>query len=146
MHMRGARLLLFVSLTVACGTEPTPVGAIVYGRILTTSGMAVPGATAIVEVYSDTISNPPYPPDCTGDTLLASVSQDMDAEGDYRLEISGTAPVGTRACLMVTGDTHGIYSDVGTRRAYAGWVELRPLNGPTPRDSLRFDFRYWETP
>jgi len=130
------------------GTAPrsSDVSAVVFGRILTTSGMAVPGADAVVEFLSDTTRFPGHEPECAGERILSAVTQPLDQAGDYRVELTGPAQAGLRVCVQVTGDPHGLYSDVGLRVAYGGWVTLRAANGVTARDSLRVDVRYHEMP
>jgi len=138
------------AFVIACPNSTAPVnadvGAVVFGRITTTSGLVVPGASAVVELLSDSIRHPPYPPECVGDRILPAITQSLDATGNFRVELSGRAAVGRRVCVQVTGDPHGLYSDVGLKRAYGGWVELRRVDGIIPRDSLRVDVRYTETP
>lgn len=140
--------IVAAALAIGCldpyGPAVAEVSAVVYGRIRTTSGTVVPGADAIVELLSDTIRRPGYQPECAGGRVLAAVTQPLDASGDYRVVLSGRGPVGVRVCVQVTGDPHGIYSDVGLVRAYGGWLELR--SGATARDSLRVDARYLEMP
>lgn len=143
-------VLALLALLLACPSSTSPiyddVGAIVFGRITTTSGLVVPGASAVVELLSDSIRRPPYPPECAGERVLPAVTESLDAAGNYRVQLSGRAAVGRRVCVQVTGDPHGLYSDVGIMRTYGGWVELRRISGTTPRDSQRVDVRYAEMP
>ncbi len=137
---------------MGCGSSTAPVcsqncdtRAIVYGRITSTSGVLVPGATAIVRLYSDTLRVNPFVVKCVNGPVLASVSQQLDSTGSYRVALDVRGVPGRRLCVEVTGDPHGLYSDIGLKIQYGGFVQMRDaISGPP--DSLRVDVKYTETP
>jgi hypothetical protein len=142
---RLAYLASGLALVIACNgpTAPATGSAIVFGRITSTSGIVVPGATAIVKLFSDTLRTSFGLLQCAGDTV-ATADQQLDATGNYRLEIAAPT-TDRRVCVELTGDPHGLYSDIAIKRSYVGWLELRAV-GNGPRDSLRADLKYTETP
>lgn len=119
--------------------------AVIHGRITSTSGLAVPNATAIVQFYGDTIREYGYYLHCGG-LLRATASQQLDAEGDYRIEVVVPGGAGQKVCVEVTGDPHGLYSDVGLMKKYGGWVTLLNASGNAAPPELLVDVRYAETP
>ncbi|MDQ6634578.1 MAG: hypothetical protein M3Z10_07445 [Gemmatimonadota bacterium] len=144
--------VLSLLVWMACGSSTAPAcsptcdtRAIVYGRIVSTSGVIVPGATAIVRLYPDTLRVNPFVLKCVNGTPIASASQQLDLTGSYRVEIAAREVPGQRLCVEVTGDPHGLYSDIGLKTQYAGWVTMRDVGFGSP-DSLRADVKYSETP
>lgn len=140
------RLIVLV-IIMSCSTVSPPisdVSGIVFGRITSTSGVVVRGATVIIETTTDSTGQAPWSSQCTGSSVLAVRREQLDTAGFYRIELRGRAVAGRRVCVEVTGDPHGIFSDIGLKRVFGGWLELRPSDGLTPRDSVRVDVRYTE--
>ena len=119
--------------------------AVIYGRILSTSGIVVPNATAIVQFYADTIRENSYYVHCGGE-LKATASQQLDAQGDYRIEVVVPGGAGQKVCVEVTGDPHGLYSDIGLMKKYGGWITPMNASGNAAPPELLVDVRYAEMP
>jgi hypothetical protein len=121
-----------------------PGSAVIFGRITSTSGIVVPGATAIVKLYTDSVRVNTIL-FCSGQ-VLATDSQQLDAAGDYRLEMTAPAAAGRKVCVQVTGDPHGLYSDIGLQTKYAGFLTLGVAAANSAPVELQVDVRYAETP
>jgi hypothetical protein len=153
MRLRSAISVAILTGLVASACSSTmaprdPVvvdgSAVVYGRITSTSGIVVPGATVIVEFYPDTTRMFSVL-QCSGPQFVTA-NQQLNATGDYRLEVVMPGGAGQKVCVEVTGDPHGLYSDIGLKRQYAGWVELRDATGSAAPNELHADVHYTETP
>ena len=137
-----------LAATVAC-SDPLPpfcdgtcaLTAIVYGTVRATSNYGVPNATVTVRLLADTSRNG-FVVSCAGDTV-ARASQDMDTTGVYRLQLHAGGSR-RKVCVEVTGDPHGLYSDVGLKKQYGGFVELRPTANRSDVDSVRVIVKYSE--
>ena len=150
--MRSGIVVGFVAFLIAACTKSTapkePVvldgSAVIYGKITSTSGIAVPNATAIVEFHADTVRI--YDVLHCGGALKGSASQQLDAAGNYRVEVVVAGAAGQKVCVEVTGDPHGLYSDIGLKKQYAGWITLLNASGNAAPPELQVDVKYTETP
>lgn len=136
-------LLAACAKTAPSGPVVFDGSAVIHGRITSTSGIVVPNATAIVALYADTIRV--YDALRCGGLLKGTASQQLDAHGDYRIRVIVPGWAGQKVCVEVTGDPHGLYSDIGLKRQYGGWITLFASGSAAPPEFL-VDVKYTETP